>query len=77
MAGGWRKAAAPEAVSSPTRNRDAAGLSGAAGGSRGVGTWASGAGRHDEARCQNPPNKGLQATANSLRSFVAPAIGGA
>ena len=35
------------------------------------------AGRHGAARCQHLPNKGVQATANSLRSYVAAAIGGA
>ena len=36
-----------------------------------------GAGRPDEARCQHPPNKGLQTTAHSLRSCLAPAMSGA
>ena len=76
-AGRWRQAAAPEAGSTLIRTWCAAGLSGAAGGSRGGVAWADGAGRHDEARCQNPPNKGLQATAKSLRSFLATTLGGA
>ena len=76
-AGRWRQAAAPEAVSNPTQNRCAAGRSCEAVGSRVEVAWTGGAGRHDEAWCQNPPNKGLQATANSLRSCLALAISGA
>ena len=76
-AGRWRQAAVPEAVSNPTRNRCAAGRSCEAVGSRVGVAWAGGAGRHDEARCQHPPNKGLQATADSLRSCLASAISGA
>ena len=68
-AGGWREVAGPEAVSSPTRNRGKA-----CGSSEAVGEEASGEGRPGAPRCQAPaPNKGLQATAYSLRS--APASG--
>jgi len=35
------------------------------------------AGEHCEAGAYSMPNKGLQATASSLRSYVAPASGGA
>jgi len=85
LAGGWRKAEAPEAVFSPTRHRGEAGGSGEAEGSQGVMAWSSGRwegrragrGRPGAPRCQSPPNKGLQATVNSLRSCLAPAIDGA